>query len=282
MKRWRFAFENRWFGYLALATAFAVGCVLLGQWQFARREEALAEIARIDANYDSAPVALSAVLNSPESFNPDQEWTPVRHEGRYLTDDQLLVRSRPYAGQPGFEVLTPLQLDDGGVFIVNRGWIPTGAEQDSPDAVPTAPSGDVTVIARLKPGEPTLPGRSAPEGQIPTIHLQSIADQLGPATYTGAYGSLAMEDPAPAEAPPAEAPRPVRDEGPHLSYALQWLVFAAFGFIGLGYALRTEYRLRNADAPEEQARAAEQHRKAREKPLDDGAIEDAIVETARR
>lgn len=29
---WRFAFNRRWFGYLAAAIGFAVACVLLSQW----------------------------------------------------------------------------------------------------------------------------------------------------------------------------------------------------------------------------------------------------------
>ena len=41
--------------------------------------------------------------------------------GRYLLDEQVLVRNRPLNGQPGFEVLNPLLLDDGTVFVVDRG-----------------------------------------------------------------------------------------------------------------------------------------------------------------
>lgn len=282
MSRWRFAFGKRWFGYLALAIAFAVACVLLGDWQFSRRAETLAEIARVEANYDSAAQPVSTVLADSASFDESQEWTPVLLEGSYLSDEQLLVRGRPYGGRPGFEVLVPLRLDDGSIFIVDRGWIPTGEKQDAPDFVPEAPAGDVTVVARLKPGEPVLPGRSAPAGQIPTINLATIADQLGGDTYSGAYGLLASESPAPADTRPAAAVKPARDEGPHLSYAVQWLIFAVFGFFGLGYALRTEYRLRNADDPDERARAAERQRRAHAKPLTDDQIEDAIVDAGRR
>ncbi|HEV7950100.1 MAG TPA: SURF1 family protein [Glaciihabitans sp.] len=280
MKRWRFALQRRWFGYLAVAIVFALACVYLSQWQFDRREEALSEIAKVDANYDAPALPLDEVLSSTDSFEDNQEWTPVVMEGEYLVDDQLLVRGRPYGGRPGFEVLTPLQLTDGSIFIVNRGWVPTGEEQDSPDVVPEAPSGAVTVEARLKPGEPTLRGRSAPEGQIPTINLPTIATMLGGEVYTEAYGQLASEDPAPTDARPAAAIKPDGDEGPHLSYAFQWLVFALFGFFGLGYALRTEYRLLNAEDPEEQERAHERERKARAKAPTDDEIEDAIVDAA--
>ncbi|MET0990398.1 MAG: SURF1 family protein [Glaciihabitans sp.] len=281
MQRWRFALEKRWFGYLAVAIVFAIACYFLSQWQFARRDETLAEVAKVDQNYDADPRPLQAVLTDMEFFDEAQEWTPVEMTGTYLTEDQLLVRSRPYGGRPGFEVLTPLRLDDGSIFIVDRGWVPTGEEQDSPDFVPEAPGGTVNVTARLKPGEPNLPGRSAPAGQVSTINLPTVAELVGGPVYTGAYGLLATEDPTPADTRPAAAVKPDRDEGPHLSYAFQWLIFALFGFFGLGYALRTEYRMLNADDPDEIARAEERERKARLRPRTDDEIEDSILDAHR-
>jgi len=282
MRRWRFALGGRWFGYLAFAILFALACVLLSQWQFARRDEAVAAITKVQENYDAVAVPLEEALADTSAFDDSQEWTPVTISGTYLIDEQLLVRSRPFGGRPGFEVLTPLLIDDGNIFIVNRGWVPTGNEQDSPDFVPAPPTGTVEVEARLKPGETNLRGRSAPEGQISTINLPTIAAKLGDTVYTGAYGQLVTESPAPVDARPAAAVKPEEDEGPHLSYAFQWIIFAFFGFFGLGYALRTEYRLINADDPEEQERAAERERKAKAKPLTDDEIEDAILDAARR
>jgi cytochrome oxidase assembly protein ShyY1 len=145
--------------------------------------------------------------------------------------------------------------------------------------VPAAPSGEVTVEARLKPGEPTLPGRSAPAGQVATIQLSAIRTALDRPTYTGAYGLMVSEDPAPAQRPVAAA-KPARDEGPHLSYAFQWLVFAIFGFLGLAYALRQEYRLVNEDDPEEMTRAEARRVKDAARVRSDAEVEDALVDEA--
>jgi cytochrome oxidase assembly protein ShyY1 len=278
---WRFALTWRWARYLALAIAFAIVCVLLCLWQLDRRDTALAELARIDSNYSSDAVPLAEVLPDPASFDLDDKWQPVTVTGTYLRDEQLLVRNRPYNGGPGFEVLTPLELSDGSILVVDRGWLPTGRDQDSPDVVPEAPAGEVTVEARLKPGEPTLPGRSAPAGQIASIQLDEIAEALGRTTYTGAYGLMVTEDPAPAERPIA-ASKPARDEGPHLSYAFQWLVFALFGFLGLGYALRQEYRAVNEDDPEEMSRAEARRAKDAARTRTDAEIEDSLVDDAAR
>ncbi|MEX1077629.1 MAG: SURF1 family protein [Homoserinimonas sp.] len=279
MTGWRFALTPRWMGYLALAVVFAIVCSLLGMWQFQRRAEARAAIAVVEANYDQDPRVVAEVLPSLESYDPDQEWTPVLLEGNYLADDELLARNRPRNGQPGFEVLTPLLLADGSVFVVNRGWVPIGSRQDSPDLVPQAPSGEVTVVARLKSGEPVLPGRSAPAGtnQVATIQLDEIAERLDLPTYTGAYGLVDSESPEPAAAPIATI-KPEPDEGPHLSYALQWFVFALIGFVGLGWALREEYRVVNALDPDEQERAADRARRKALKTPTDAEAEDAILD----
>ena len=146
--------------------------------------------------------------------------------------------------------------------------------------MPAAPLGEVTVVVRLKAGEPTVAGRSAPAGQIATINLPDIAQRVGAPTYTGAYGVLASEDPSPAIRPVAVA-QPVADEGPHLSYAFQWLVFALMGFIGLGWAIRQEYRIRNEDDPKERKRADERRRKAEARPRSDAEVEDSILDRAR-
>ena len=277
MRGWRFALSRRWLGYLALTVAFAIGCVLLGNWQWARNAERADAIERVEQNYDRDPVPLTDVLETPDAFDPDEEWMPVQLTGRYLVQEQLLVRNRPLSGSPGFEVLTPLQLENGSVFVVDRGWLPVGNEQDLPDDVPEPPAVEVTVVARLKAGEPTIPGRSAGEGQIATVHLPDIADRVGLPTYTGAYGLMASEDPA-AATRPAATPRPDEDEGSHLSYALQWIAFAILGFFGLGYAIRNEYRIHNADDPQEQERARERERRRATRAPTDADIEDRILD----
>ena len=168
MTGWSFVRSWRWTGYLAFVVIFAVACVLLAQWQLARRAEAVHANHKVEANYDSTPRSIDAVLPGLASYSESQEWSQVRLEGQYLRDEQLLVRTRTLGGNPGFEVLVPFELGNGNVFIVDRGWVPVGNDQDTPDSVPAAPAGDVTVIVRLKPGEPRLPGRSAPRCESPS------------------------------------------------------------------------------------------------------------------
>jgi cytochrome oxidase assembly protein ShyY1 len=239
---------RRWGGYVALTIVFAIVCGLLSWWQWSRRVEAVDEIAKIEANYDAAPVALDDLLPELDSADDDAEWRPVVMTGEYLVEEQLLVRNRPRNSLPGFEVLVPLQLSDGTVFVVDRGWVPGGSTPDAPQAVPSPPAGEVTVVVRLKPGEPEIPGRGAPEGQLATVRLPDVAALVDAPTYTGMYGLVMSEDPAPAESP-LPAFKPVQDEGPHLSYALQWIVFGLMAFVGLVWAVRRERKIAAGNAP---------------------------------
>lgn len=275
---WRFVFSRRWFGYLALAVVFAVACVLLSRWQVARLDQAASTNRLVTANWTADPVALDGLLPAAAAWDDSLEYRPVEVSGVYEVDGQTLVRNRPYNGNPGFEVLTPLRLGDGSVFIVDRGWVPVGSNQDSPDTVPAPPEDPVTVIARLKPAEGRIEGRSAPAGQIATIQLDDLSAQLEEPLRTAAYGLLVAEAPAPLDAPPLAAMKPVADEGLHISYAIQWVLFAVMGFGGLGWAIRHEYRLRNADDPE--VVAAEERREARRRRRgrSDAEVEDELLD----
>lgn len=235
-----FLISKRWLGYWALFLAFSVACILLGNWQFDRRAEARAEIERIDANYDAEPLPFAEVMTERTAFNEDQhKWQQIVVSGTY-TGESLLVRNRPYLSQVGYEILAPLRLADGSLFIVNRGWLPLSDGNLSEIEIPAPPIGTVEVVARLKAGEPRIADRAAAENSVGTINLPELEELLSVPVYTGAYGLLVSETPA---TPHGElALRPERDEGPHLSYALQWYVFVAVAAGGLFFGARSEFR----------------------------------------
>ena len=124
--------------------------------------------------------------------------------------------------------------------------------------MPAPPSGTVTVEARLQQNEGPLAGRTAPSGEIPSIDLAAVAKQLGAPTYTGAYGQVRSESPsAPIDEMQRIVPQPEDtgvDTGTHLSYAIQWIIFALLGFGALGWSIRRDL----LDAGDEVVTAAEE------------------------
>ncbi|WMY79975.1 SURF1 family protein [Citricoccus sp. I39-566] len=233
----RFLLSPQWLGGLVFCAVIAVACALLGQWQMDRRTEAVAEINKVLANYDDPAVPLARDAELFTRFQAEQEWTPVEMTGEYLEEDTRIVRNRPLAGKPGYEVLVPFRADTGEVIVVNRGWLPIGNDTPGrPDTVPAPPEGRVTVVARLKPGEPTL-DRDAPQGQLPSIDLAAFEESVGYPVADTAYGQLADEIPTP-KTTLQQPPKPPLDEGPHLSYSLQWFMFGLMSFIVWGYTAR--------------------------------------------
>lgn len=296
--------SRRWLGGLALAVALAVAFVLLGTWQWHRRELRLAANAAVADNYDTEPVPLDAALATAgpggsaaaagSVLDPAAEWTPVALRGRYHDGDTVLVRNRTLAGRPGYHVLVPFEDASGRVLVVDRGFLPTGQDGSGPDTVPPAPAGDVRVVARLRPPEPDGGGESPP-GQVRRIRpadvvAAGVSPPAGDRLVTGAYGVLAAERPSPPVAP-VPLPRPEIDEGPHLSYALQWFVFA-LGAVGVWVTLlRREVRdgtagpvpARGAQDPPRQppGRPARRRRPSAEEE-EDAAVDAAARQTADR
>jgi len=278
----------RWTSYIAVAIVFAVACGFLSNWQFTRNADRAEQLALVARNYDAEPVALDRIIAPGTLLGAADEWRPVTLQGEYVADQQLLVRNRPHGGTAAFEVLVPFRLADGRVLLIDRGWVPPGEDQPLPDQIPAPPEGDVTVIARLRPAE-QLPasGRSAPEGQVPSINPELVAETLAPDVgdqlELSAYGVMVSEDPAP-RTRPASFAAPSEDPGPYLSYAIQWILFAIMGFVFIGYVIRTERRHRREDA-EDRARGVEpapRDRTPARRADRDMEDEDSILDAANR
>lgn len=281
-----FVLSAKWLGGLAFCLLFAFACALLGQWQMDRRMEAVAEINKVLENYDEPAVPYSEAQDLFTDFEPQDEWTPVVLQGEYLEQDTRIVRNRPLNGRPGYEALVPFRTDTGEVIVVNRGWLPIGNSPGRPDTVPAPPSSPAEVTVRVKPGEPTL-DRDAPEGQLASIDLVAFEESVDYPVARAAYGLRAVEDPAPATSPQLPA-KPPLDEGPHLSYSLQWFMFGLMSFVVWGYLVRQKAVNDREDRIHgftEEDGYLSAHRPERAKPvrrrggqLTDEEIEDALVD----
>jgi cytochrome oxidase assembly protein ShyY1 len=232
---------RRWLGALALAAAFAVAAYFLGHWQWDRHEQRRDRADRISSHYDAQPVPLAGLLGTA-AMPRTEEWTRVTATGRYAAAEPLLVRNRPLDGTYGYEVLVPLQLDDGTSLLVDRGWVPNAEEAAARPEVPATPAGDVTVTGWLRPSEPSL-DRDLPEGQLASINLAEAREQTG-ARLLGAYLVLGLERTTDGTEPgrPAPLERPDTDLGPHQAYAFQWWGSMPLGFLLVYFGIRREVR----------------------------------------
>jgi len=238
---YRFLLSRRWLGLLAGALAAAALCLALGDWQLHRLAHRHARNDLIHRNLDRAPVAPEQLLRVGTEPADSLQWRGVRAHGRWDTSHQLLVRLRPFEGDVGFYVLTPLVTEDGRALLVNRGWVPAGAGGATVPDVPRPPTADVTVTGRLRPSEDPPKGAAPPPGQVTRIDVPGLARDLPYPVY-GGFVELTKQEPpvSRAAAAPQLIPPPEPSEGPHLAYAVQWALFACMALGGFVVLARRE------------------------------------------
>lgn len=240
---------RRWGPWLALVLLFSIATSLLSWWQFSRRAERVERIDQVVQNYDLKPVPY---FDLDWTLNPggtsDQEWTPVEVSGSYLPELATVVRNRPLNGQAGFLQLVPLQLDTGELLIIERGWLIASSELVTPESNPLPKSGPHDLTVRLRVSEPDLERGDVP-GQIASIDLPRLAERF--ATVGDVielhYGRVIVESPSYQETP-LPMPKPTLNEGNHLSYAIQWIIFGLMAFAAFFWAYRNDRRIRLEEA----------------------------------
>jgi surfeit locus 1 family protein len=135
----------RWLPALLILLVIAV-TVRLGFWQRdrAHQKEALqAHITQFE-NARAEPVSRAPVALKEIEFHR------VRARGSFVADKVVYLDNRPYNDQPGFYVVMPFKLADGGYVLVNRGWLPRNIADRTTIEPYATPSGEIEIegIAR--------------------------------------------------------------------------------------------------------------------------------------
>jgi cytochrome oxidase assembly protein ShyY1 len=237
-----FLASRRWALRILAGLVLVAACLRLGLWQLDRNDQREARNAVIEANANREAVPVADVLTVGSPVPADRVWTPVETAGRYDVDHQMVVRLRPLDGRPGVHVLTPFVTATGAAVLVDRGFVAQGGSAAAVPAVPEPPAGEVEVVGRIRLSEEGRGSGGDPgEGVIRYVDVDEIAHAL-PYPLYGAWLELVSEIPAPAEAP-VPPPAPSTDAGPHLSYAVQWFLFACIGIGGFVFLVRAESRM---------------------------------------
>jgi cytochrome oxidase assembly protein ShyY1 len=234
----RVLLRPRWLVGTVIAVLLIVLFVNLGLWQLRRLDEKRDRNADIEER-SALPVAPVGEVVDPEAGYGEVDELVYRRasaEGRYDADGEVRIRSRSLDGQPGLWVVTPLRLDDGTALAVNRGFVPLSTD------VPAPPGGELEVTGLLfATQERQGIGPRDPTGgrldELSRLDLDRLQQQYGGDLFP-MWLQLAKSDPPVAGDLPVVLPEPEQDEGPHLSYAVQWFLFATIGAIGWPLVLR--------------------------------------------
>ena len=202
-----------------IALGLVVLCIWAANWQYTRGVDRHARNNVIEERIARSPIELSARDADPVN----NEWLSVSANGRFDSNQQILLRNRYSDGKYGYEVLTLFTSNSGEKFWVDRGWVQAGATATTPPEVTKVPDTDVSITGRFRLDSSlprgsffALPGDG--QGLVSELNAQSQLD-----TEKFYIDLLSGSDPSLTPAVPAQLP-PLSD-GPHMAYALQWLFF---------------------------------------------------------
>ena len=196
-----------------VAILVATVCVLLGRWQLNRLTQRRARNSVLATRLGLPPLTVRRDIGADSA----RQRRVVAH-GVYDFSAERAWPGRSFQGTPGVALITPLRLADGSVVLVDRGWVP------SPDAF------HVDHALYREPDTATVTG-------IALIPPRGRGD-VDLAGFLPFVIQLETPEPPPNRGLPRRWPPPAFDDGPHLSYAIQWFSFALIALVGTAVLIR--------------------------------------------
>lgn len=226
--------ENlRWWLATAAGVAGIAITVALGMWQLGRAAHKQAWQTAVQQQSQAAALdaqAVRVVLQQAGANLQGLEHRKVHLQGQWLPEHTLYLDNRQMQGKPGFYVLTPLQLAQGDVVLVQRGWIARNFQQRLALQPIETPTGWVQIEGRMAPA----PARTLAlvDGDAPDAHNPQVRQNLDMPAWVQATGLSAWPLTVVQLGPASEGllrDWPVVGSGisKHHGYAFQWFAMAA-------------------------------------------------------
>lgn len=230
---------KRWVALAVFVLVLVTVFIRLGEWQLHRLQWRRETNARVLA-HQGLPVRPYTELMGGR-IGDDDQWRRVSLTGSYDAATQLQVKYRSLAGQQGSELVTVLRTTRGDAVLVDRGFIASGPAGAAPGELPAPPTGEVRVVGYLRVDETGPANATTPtDGTVRLINAAALATTLAYPLLDG-YVSLISSEPAQGgDLTPIGLPS--LDEGPHLSYAVQWFAFTLIAAGGLVVLIRGDLK----------------------------------------
>ncbi len=233
---------------IATVILVAAAAISLGRWQLRRLRDRRASNAALEAAGRLPPLRLPDQLPANRSIDSGRR---IVATGHFEPAQQLILRGHVQDDAPGIQIVTPFVFDSSNAVLwILRGFVKSPDAVTPPDTVPAPAAGTVT-IGGVAYGIPVTTDDGAPllhKGVTTWKRLdrstvmarlpESLATYLILASDSADVGRLAI------------VALPKLNDGPHLSYALQWfgiaLAVLTFGAVVLWRDGRESARRREA------------------------------------
>lgn len=243
-------FSRRWMAATLVVLLGMALMVRLSIWQFDRLAERRAANAVLAATLASEFMVLTG---EPISGDVTQlKDRQVVAEGEFDHQNQVTLLVQSWQGRAGVHLITPLVLagtdtEPLRAVLVDRGWVPQ-TEVDNGNLATydeTGPLRLTGVVALSQPlsryGNPELEATGR-QTAVYRIDVPRLQEQM-PYDLLPFYVIQAPPPEGNTALPFRELPPVDLSEGPHLSYALQWLLFTLI--LGGGYLIFVQRSLKN-------------------------------------
>ncbi len=221
------AARRSWLGLLIPALLAFAALVALGTWQLERKTWKEALIAALTERLAAPPAALPAAAAWPSLNEASEEYRRVTFSATFDHSAEALVYAtasafRPEISGPGFWVFTPARIPDGGLVLVNRGFVPEN-RRDPASRAQGQIVGPVEIVGALR--WPEHRSWFAPADD-PRKNLWFTRDPRAIAAGKGIGPVAPFYVEQEASAPPGGLPQPgklaVTLRNAHLQYAITW------------------------------------------------------------
>ena len=100
-------------------------CIILGLWQIDRANEKANLYNSFKDKISKNPIDFKVIKDNPIEF------TKIIIKGKYINDKQFLLDNKIFNKQAGYEVISPMLLDNQ-IILINRGWVSNNNRQSLP------------------------------------------------------------------------------------------------------------------------------------------------------
>jgi cytochrome oxidase assembly protein ShyY1 len=207
--------------------------IRLSDWQFDRYNQ------RISNNETTSLSLLSEpeLVENVDQLNGLIDWQRVSLNGTFIDKESRLIRKQYLESNLGFYVITPFVTDTQLKILINRGWIPIGESASVVQTIPPAPAGNIKITGHIQSFDNTKINPSdLPENQMNFLQSSYFNNLSNTNKYIQLDSSNLLESEV------ISIPLPVISNGPHLSYAIQWILFALLLPIGWYVLLKNEQK----------------------------------------
>ncbi len=229
------------------ALILLAGLIGLGSWQLDRKVWKEELIATLGQRLAAAPVALPSPQSWPSLEQATDEFRRVQFRAAVAPGEEALVFTsgsafRPDVSGSGYWVFAPARLADGGVVVVDRGFVPEG-RQDKATRAAGEIEGSVEMAGVMRWPEQSAWFMPQPD---PGHNLWFVRDPAAIARAKN-WGEVApffieLEGPVPPGGLPFPGPLRVELPNDHLQYAMTWFGLAAVLVVCFAFWLRGRWR----------------------------------------